>query len=164
MDILILARELKETADLVVTDEAGRSVLLVEVQAEVGDEFSQLVQLRGHQQRFNFPYAMLANPDRLILLGSSDLADPREPLAEMPTWATLQAYRSAYAPALFTSKDDLLSPLGRWLNASTEEFLTDQHEGYCCFKKVGLAERIVWGHVLTREMLFREAGEVEPSF
>ena len=164
MDILLLARELKEVADLVITDEAGHSVLLVKVQPEVGDEFQELVQLREHQRRFDFPFAMLANPERILLLGSSDLPDLAEPRVDLTTLETIRAYRSPYGDQSLRSKNDLLLPLGRWLHASTCEFLTDQHEGYCCFKKAGLAERIVWGHVLTREMLFREPGEVEPSY
>ena len=46
MDILVLARELKEAADLVVTDQVGRSVLLVQVKAAVGDELDELTRLQ----------------------------------------------------------------------------------------------------------------------
>ena len=164
MDILLLARELKEAADLVVTDEAGRSVLLVEVHSSAEGELGDLARLHEHQRRFHFPFAMLANPERILLLGSGDLADPAEPVTSLSTPETLRNYRSIYADPCLRSKDDILPPLGRWLVASTSDFLTDRHEGYCCLKKVGLVEQIVWGHVLTREMLFREVGEVEPSY
>ena len=115
------SRTWKETADLVVTDEAGRSVLLVEVQARgSGMSFQQLVQLRGHQQvDLNFPYAMLANPDRLMAAWDRcDLADPAG-----SHWRRCQRVqhfrrtgRRLCSRLCFTIQGrHLLSPLGRWL-------------------------------------------------
>ena len=161
MDILTLARELREAADLVVTDNEGRPLILVEIEPSMGHELSSLARLREHQRRFDFPFAMLADPERIWLLGPGESA---EPIANFSTLETLKSYRSIHRNPSFLSKKDISFPLGRWLMASTEEFLTDRHENYCCFKKIGLAERMIWGHVLTEEMLFQKAGEVEHFF
>ena len=161
MDILTLARELKATADLVVTDREGRSLMLVEVQPWADRDAAGLAQLREHQYRFEFPFALLADPDQIQILGPDGTAGP---VARMPTLATLTSYRSIHADSRLIAKDDIERPLSRWLYESTSGDLTERHPGFCCLKKAGLAVRMIWGHLLTREMYFEPIGTVEHSF
>jgi len=128
----------------------------VEIEPSTGHEIASLARLREHQKRFDFPFAMLADPERIWLLGPGE---SDEPIADFSTLETLKCYRSIHRDPFLLSKDDIYFPLGRWLTASIGEFLTDQHENYCCFKKVGLADRMVWGRVLTEEMLFHKTGK-----
>ena len=161
MDILTLASELRDVADLVVTDEAGRSLLLVEIEAGTDRESGRLARLRADQRRFGFPFAMLAAPDSIRLFGQGE---SDEPAAHFSTPETLRSFGNIHQEPRYRAKDEILWPLGRWLQASTFDYLTDRHPGYCCLQRVGLVEKINWGHVLAKEMLSQPAGATEPSF
>jgi len=161
MDILTLTRELKEAADLVVADKEGRSLLLVEVRTSSAFEAEHLAHLRGDQRKFDFPFAMFVTPDQIRLFGP-DQADG--PVAQFATAETFRPRNPHFNEHKRLSKFDLVNFVWNWLFDFASSHSLHRPDQLCCLEKVGLADRLVGGEVLTVDMLFKKYAEVGPSF
>ncbi len=160
MDILTLARELREAADLVVADKDGRSLLLVEVKSGTTFEEESLSRLREDHRKFDFPFAMLINPAQIWVFGPDWSG---EPVAKFATPETLRPCDPYFDDHKSLSRDYLVHVAWSWLFDFVSVHRPDRPPQPCCLQKVGLADRLVGGEVMTEDMLFKPLVGLERS-
>ncbi len=93
MDILQLARQINDVADLIVTDRAGQSLLFVQVKVQTQSRDQGIQIVREHIGRFGFPFGMLVDPE-FITIEDRDRPDHS---VQLPTFEVICSYDANFA-------------------------------------------------------------------
>ena len=140
MDVLQLARELQASADLIVTDREGHSLLFVEVKVETRGRDPAIRLLQDRINRFGFPFGMLVDLES-ILIFQRDQADL---LIQLSTLEMIQAYDPQFeADRRWISQVYLEAMAESWLADFGSFWCHPQPPFHASLLKIGLADRLI---------------------